>query len=183
MKPLRYCFLATLALTTFPLLSCSGGSNPASIVNPPPVQAQTSTYSSSSLSGTYTVSIMEGEADAIVAPVTFLGNLVFDGAGNVSSGSITEAGTTYGGATVDCPLTATGKYTLGSDATGTATLTLAGAIVSPTANSNSAPVNGCYPVPAQVSLSIEAAQQGQMFAFQMAAGNGNVNFSGSGFKQ
>jgi hypothetical protein len=43
-------------------------------------------------------------------------------------------------------LTATGKYTLGSNASGTATLSLAGASVSPDANTNSGAVNGCFQV-------------------------------------
>lgn len=181
-NPPRYRSLAAFLLT-LPLLSCGGGSGPTSIVNPPPVQAQTYTYSSSSLSGTYTLSMIEGEDVAIVSPVSFMGSLVFDGADNISSGSITEAATAYAGTTVDCPLTATGKYTLSSDATGTVTLTLVGGAVSATANANTGPVNGCYPVPAQLSLSIEAAQQGQMFAFQVASGNSSAGFSGSAFKQ
>jgi hypothetical protein len=175
---------AALCFVTLPLLSCGGsGSGPTSIVNPPPVQAQTYAYSSASLSGTYTLSMIEGEPGIIVTPVTFIGSMVFDGAGNITSGTITEAATTYGGATVNCPITATGKYTLGSDATGTATVTLAGTTVSSSANSNSPAVNGCYPVPPQIPLSIAAAQQGQVFVFQMATGTTNVNFSGLAFKQ
>jgi hypothetical protein len=80
-------------------------------------------------------------------------------------------------------LTATGKYTLGSNALGTVTLSLTGASVSPDANTNSGAVNGCFQVPPQLSFSISAAQQGTSFVFQMAPGTANVNFSGSAFKQ
>jgi hypothetical protein len=80
-------------------------------------------------------------------------------------------------------LTATGKYTLGSNASGTATLTLVGSSVSTDANATAGAVNGCFQVPPQLSLSIGAAQQGASFVFQMDPGTANVNFSGSAFKQ
>ncbi len=174
----------------FGLMSCGGSSGGSgTIINPPPVQAQTFSYSAAALDGTYTISMIEGDDASAVSPVTFIGSLVFDGAGNISSGTINGATTTYGGVasgvTTACPLTASGKYTLSTNATGTATLTLAGASVSATANANGgdAFVDGCYTVPPQLSFSIAAAQQGQTFVFQMAPGPSAVNFSGSGFKQ
>jgi hypothetical protein len=125
---------------------------------------------------------------AINSPVTFIGSLTFDGNGNITSGTINGATTTYGtssspGVTTACPLTATGKYMLGSTALGTATFSLTGTSVAPDANTNSGAVNGCFQVLPQLSFSIGAAQQGASFVFQMAPGTANVNFSGSAFKQ
>lgn len=159
-------------------------------MNPTPVQAQAYTYSNASLSGTYTITMIAGDAAAIIAPVTFIGSLTLDGNGNVTSGTITGATTTYGtssapGVTTNCPLTATDKYMLGSNTMGTATLTLVGSSVSAEANAaaGAGAVNGCFQVPLQLFFNIGAAQQGAAFVFQMAPGSANVNFSGPAFKQ
>jgi hypothetical protein len=169
------------ALTLSPLLSCSGGSAPSSssIVSPSPVEAAAYVYSTVSLSGTYTITMSARDDAAIISPVSFVGNLVFDGNGNITSGAITGATTTYGtsaspGVTTGCPLTATGTYTLGSNASGTATLNLTGSSVSAPANANNGAVNGCFQVPPRSSLTIGAAQQGQVVVFQMAPGSNNV---------
>jgi hypothetical protein len=149
------------------------------------VQAQTS-YSNASLTGTYTITMIAGSAGAVSSPVPFMGTLVFDGNGNITSGNITGASFPPAGnpgTTTDCPITATGTYTLANNATGTASLTLAGASVSSTATGNETTSNGCLTVAPQLSLSIAAAQQGQMFTFQPAAGTTRAGLSGSGFKQ
>jgi hypothetical protein len=178
-----------LSLLILPLLSCGGSSSssPGAVLNPTPVQAQT-TYSAASLSGTYTITMIAGEAADIVPPVTFIGSLSLDGNGNITAGTINGATTTFGttnspGTTTSSPLTATGKYTLSSNATGTASLMLVGSSVSTISNASNGPVSGCFQVPSQLSFNLAAAQQGDSFVFQMAPGSSNVNFSGSAFKQ
>ena len=169
------------------LVGCQGdGGGSGTIVNPTPVQAQ-SGYSSASLSGTYTITMLAGSNGAFSSPIPFMGTLVLDGNGNITSGNIIEAASTYGssavpGTTTTCPITATGTYTLGNNATGSASLTLSGAIVSANATNNTV-VDGCLPVPPQLSFSIGAAQQGQVFVFQPTAGSTMISLSGSASKQ
>jgi hypothetical protein len=183
--------VVVLGLAIIPLLSCggSGSSSAGTIMNPSPVQAQAYTYSNASLTGIYTVSIMEGYVGQIISPATFIGTLNLDGSGNITSGVLTGASTTFGkpnsttGVTTSCPISATGKYSLGTDASGTAMLSLAGSSVSPTANAEGGDVNGCIQVPPQLNLSLSAAQKGNIIVFQMAPGNSDVNLFGSAFKQ
>jgi hypothetical protein len=87
------------------------------------------------------------------------------------------------GTTTNCPLSATGNYSIANTALGTATLSFTGSSVSSAANADGIEVNGCLLVPPQISISIGVAQQGNTLVFQMAPGASNVNFWGSGSKQ
>jgi hypothetical protein len=178
----------------FGLIACSGsdGGGTSTIVNPPPVQAQTFSYSAAALDGTYTVSMIEGESGSTNSPISFMGSLVFDGADHISSASLTVASKAYDsgngppytpGTVTNCPIIASGTYTIQSNASGTAVLNLAGASVSADASDLGGSANGCYLVPQQLSFNIMAAQQGATFVFQMTAGPSLANFSGVGFKQ
>lgn len=183
---LRMVGISLVSAAMLAYAGCStGGSTTGTVFNPPPVQAQT--YSNSSLDGTYTVLMKAGDSGAIVSPISFLGALSLDGNGNVSSGTLTEASTPYGGTTATCSVSVTGTYSLSSSATGTANLTLAGNIVSTSANPIYGAIgngNNCWAVPPNLSMSIMAAQQGQVVAFQMASGaTAGFNFAGTGYKQ
>jgi hypothetical protein len=147
-------------------------------------------YSNASLSGTYTVTMFSSDGGSIITPETFLGILDFDGDGNITSGTLNGASTTYGdnvqgtsGTTTNCPLSVTGKYSIASTALGTATLSFTGSSVSSGANADGIQLNGCLLVPPQISIGIGVAQQGSTLVFQMAPGVSNVNFWGSGSKQ
>jgi len=165
------------------LLSCGGSNGGGSVINPTPVQAQTYTYSTASLSGTYALLMQVGDDGSIVSPVTLLGTLVLDGSGHISSGSLTEAATPYeSGGAINCPFTASGTYTLSSTASGTATLSLSGASVSSGASTgNGAPP--CFLLPPTIALNIEAAQQGSVWLYQIAPGSVSFNFAGTAYKQ
>jgi len=179
LRIMRVCLLSAACATYLGCSSSDGG-----LINPPPVHAQT--YSNSSLNGTYTVVMGAGEAAAIVSPVSFLGSMIFDGNGNITSGTITEASTPYSGSTVTCSVSASGIYSLSSDATGTATVNFSGSIVSSTANPASGAIgngNNCWAIPPTLSLAIAAAQQGDVVAFQMASGAAGFNFAGTAYKQ
>ncbi len=102
---LRGCFLMVVCALAFGICGCSGGGG---LLNPSPVHAQT--YSNSSMSGTYAVSMAAGDSGDIVSPISFLGSIVFDGNGNVTSGTITEASTPYFSSTAACSVSASGTY-------------------------------------------------------------------------
>lgn len=161
---------------------CSSGGG---MLNPPPVHAQS--YSNSSLSGTYTVSMAAGDSAAIVSPISFLGSMTFDGNGNITSGTIAEASTPFGGSTASCSVSVSGTYSLSSNATGIANLSLSGSIVSSSASPSTGAIgsgNNCWAIPPSLSLSIGAAQQGDVVAFQMAPeATAGFNFAGTAYKQ
>lgn len=165
----------------------TGPQGPAGPQGPPGTGfVQNYTYSTASLEGTYTLSMAAGDAGSIVSPISFLGSLVLDGNGNIT-GTLIEAATPYGGSTVNCTVSVTGSYSLNSSATGNANISLTGAIVSASASPAAGPIGGgnnCWAVPPMFQWSIMAGQQGQVLAFQMAAGDtSNFNFSGFGLKQ
>lgn len=98
--------------------SSSAGGSGTTII--PPVFAQT-TYSNSSLSGTYSASWWMFNSPAITSYYSALGVLKFDGAGNITSGTITVDNTDP---ISPCKFDATGTYSIDSTAAGTASLTL-----------------------------------------------------------
>ena len=191
---LRVFFPLALYAVTLGNLGCSGGSD--GLLDPPSVHAQDTAanqanlrhhYSNSSLNGTYALAMSAGEAANIVAPVSFLGSITFDGKGNITTGTITEAATPYSGSTATCPVSVTGTYSLSTDATGTADLTLTGSIVSPSASPSSGVIgngNNCFAIPPSLTLSIVAAHRGEVVAFQMASGSSSgFNFAGTAYRQ
>lgn len=107
-----FLLLSSAALVT----GCSGGGTAgSSILNPAPVQAQ-SGYSVASVTGNYSLNLFEGSGTSIF---TSAGSIVADGAGNITSGTITEYAT---GTNNTCTETVTGTYTLATNSTGTANL-------------------------------------------------------------
>lgn len=108
--------------------SCSSGSGNNSSSSGgggiQPVSAQT-TYSTSSLSGTYSVSWWSFSGNAQGGNASYysaIGTIQFNGAGNISGGTITEY--VEGNAPYPCAFTVAGTYAIQSTALGTATLNL-----------------------------------------------------------
>lgn len=147
------------------LAGCSG-SGIGSITNPPPVNAQ-ATYSNASLSGTYSINLA-GINGNNGTESDFIGSFKADGNGNISSGTMTQYGTNDN-VTGSCALTFTGTYSLQSNASGTATVTIA-----------SSGTNGCT-LSGPVQFGIEAGQQGAILHFGESDGLGLV--SGTASKQ
>jgi len=137
------------------------------------------------------ISLHAGTSGNIVSPASFLGTIVLDGNGSITSGTLTEAASPYGNqgqvTIVDCPVSVSGSYTLDASATGNAVLNLTGTIVSGNASDVSGPIgngNDCWAVPPSIHLTIAAAQQGESLAIQMAQGdNTGFNFAGTALKQ
>ena len=115
-KVITACLTAALLLA---LTACAAGPGTTII---PPVFAQT-TYSNSSLSGTYSASWwVFNSNEQIVSYYGALGVLKFDGAGNITSGTISIYNITD--PTFPCKFNVTGTYSIDSTASGTASLTL-----------------------------------------------------------
>jgi hypothetical protein len=160
-------------------------------MNPSPVQAQT-TYSNSSLQGTYSFSFRETNWNETANTVTFLGTVSFDGAGNISSGTLTATfwsnqappNAQSGAPMTQCSVNATGTYSVSSNASGTATLALADA-----STASPCPILPAFPI--QLPLSLEVAQQGEAVSFQgtfnpapgPGASDSDLVYTGTGFKQ
>jgi len=192
----RVCFPFALYAVTLGNMGCSAGGN--GLLNPPSVHAQDRAtdqadlspryhrYSNSSLNGTYTLTMSAGEAGNIVTPVSFLGSVTFDGKGNITAGTITEAATPHYGSTATCPVSVTGTYSLSANATGTASLAFTGRIVSPSATPVEGTIgngNNRFAIPPSLTLSI-AAHRGEVVAFQMAQGSSSgFNFAGTAYRQ
>lgn len=137
------------------LVACSASnssSNPLN--NPPPVNAQT-TYSNAALSGTYSIDVIAGPL-GMSLNLSGLGTMQLDGNGNIVNTSFTVFATDGPNT---CTYTGTGTYTLNSNASGNAKVTLS------TTNSKCASaLGGTGYFPAQpISLAIQAAQQGSSF--------------------
>ncbi len=138
-------------------VGCGGSGGPvSSIINPPPVQAQTFTYSNAAMNGTYSLALIRGEVESDY------GSFKADGNGNITAGSLTI---TESGTGVMCTLTFTGTYTIKSDATGTASVTLA---PSAGAGCPESSLNN-----ATMSYVILAGQQGSALLLSPAASNGD----------
>ncbi len=160
MKKLLLC--ASASLLTF-LSACSGSGN--STTSMQTVSAQSS-YSTSSLSGTYSMSwyISEFTGGTIIAQFyTATGTMQLNGSGSITGGTITE-----NAAAITCPYSVTGTYSLQSTATGTATLSL------------SSSTTGC-PATDTWNLALAAGDGGGVL--EMARTNASRPATGSAVKQ
>jgi hypothetical protein len=141
------------------------------------------------LKGTYTVSINTSSDANVISPINFIGDIVFNGKGEITSGKLIEAAAPYSNVNtpttfIDCPVSLTGTYALSSTTSGTATLTLTGPLVSASASANSGlDANGCFDVPPEITLSFKTAHSGQFIVFQTAPGKALLAFAGSAFQQ
>ena len=146
------------------LNACSSGSSSSS--SSQTVMAQSS-YSTSSLSGTYSVvwtNVASSEKGNLNAFYTGVGSLQLNGSGTVTAGTLSFYTL---GSTAPCVYSATGTYSLQSTALGSATLNL------------SSSTNGCT-ASATWQIALAAADGG--LAIQMSRTDGNVA-SGSAVKQ
>ena len=153
-QPKHSGFFATIlrsAALCFPvvLAACSSANSSSSnpITNPPPVNAQT-TYSNAALSGTYSISIVAYVPSSNVLG-SDLGTAQLDGNGNITAMSFADYYSGTGGN--PCQFTGTGTYSVNSNASGTASVTL-----SSTNCASSVP-------PGALTFNLEAAQQGSSF--------------------
>jgi hypothetical protein len=138
----------------------SSGSGSSSIVNPPPVQAQ-SGYSNSSITGTYSIVLSRGDAESDI------GSFKADGNGNISSGTLSVI---QGVGFPICTVSFTGTYSLQSTASGTANI-----------NTQPSNTSACAGLTSQsVSFVLQAAQSGDSVLF---AANTTAMYSGSASKQ
>ena len=155
----------------------------------PDEAANSITTDTRDLKGTYTVSMNTSSDGAVITPINFIGDMVFNGKGEITSGKLVEAAAEYSNpntptTVINCPVSLTGTYALSSTTSGTATLTLTGPIVSTSASSNSGlDANGCFDVPPQIKLSFKTAHSGQFIVFQTAPGPASLTFAGSAFQQ
>lgn len=150
----------------------SGG--PTSIVNPPPVQAQTS-YSNASLNGTYSFSefgqYVPNSTPVKGYPAYFsgIGILQLDGNGNITSGSVTQYIINSGPNESTCVYTLSGSYTLPNSASGTASITETPA------------ASGTCGTAASIPFTLEASGQGASLA--LAESDGISIVTGTAIKQ
>jgi hypothetical protein len=155
-----------LCATSTALLLLSACSGSSSSSNSQTVMAQSS-YSTSSLSGTYSVvwtNVASFEKGNLNDFYTGVGTLQLNGSGSITAGTLSlyiEASTT------PCVYSVTGTYSLQSTALGTASLNL------------SSSTNGCTTA-ATWQIALAAADGG--LAIQMARSDGSVS-SGSAIKQ
>jgi hypothetical protein len=168
-------FLLCVASTLLVALNaCSAGSASSNQT----VSAQT-THSNSSLSGTYSVTLINAYSpQPEVVPggnnnfdYTGVGTIQLNGSGSITGGTlnlyIAGASGNSAGAPVPCPFAATGTYSVQSTASGTATLNL------------SSSTAGCVATETW-QLAFEAADSGN--AIQFVKTGGDV-MSGSAIKQ
>lgn len=166
-KMKRVLCLAMMSFSLTLLSSCSAGS-PSNMVTPPPVQAQTS-YSNTSLSGTYSFALFDSGGVLMIqgssSPFDVIGSLQFNGTGNITGASLT-----VGGAGSTCTYSGTGTYSVQSTALGTATLS-----VNQTSTVNACQNSGTF------NFNIAVAQQGN--SVQFTSGTPGVPVYGSAVKQ
>lgn len=146
------------------------GTSGSSISVVPPVQAQSYTYSNSSISGTYSIVL----ANPFGNPVGMgfsqsIGTFTADGSGNISAGTITER---QAGNDNVCSLALTGTYSIQSNASGTITLNTKSTLVS---GSGSCRPNGA------ITFNVFTGQQGAALLFNET--DTNSMLSGSAVKQ
>jgi hypothetical protein len=153
--------LTSLALTT----GCGNSGGLSNIVTP--VQAQTG-YSIASITGTYSLSLASPTNNSGNGFAEAIGSFTADGAGKISSGTLVER---FGGATAVCTLAFPGTYSLQSNASGTATLTVTSTLTSGS--------GGCPN--ATLTFNIYAGQSGASLLFNETDSSGL--FSGNATKQ
>lgn len=120
-KLLLFCASTSLLLT---LSACSGGANPGTSTGI--VSAQT-TYSTSSLIGTYSVtwiSLISTDATNLSSNIAGGGTIQLNGSGSVTGGTLNFYAGTFGVSPKLCTYSVTGTYSIQSTALGTATLNL-----------------------------------------------------------
>lgn len=132
------------AFSLLPFTAGCGGATSGSLGDPSPVFAQ-SAYTTSSLSGTYSVNEF-GITDTLQHDGT--GTLTFDGNGNYT-GTVTD----YYVSSTACKYTIAGTYTISNDASGTANST----------STPADPESGC--TGSVGTFSLQLAQQGQSMVF------------------
>lgn len=142
---------SALAFLLLLLIGCGSSASSNSSSSLPPVLAGQS-YSNAAITGTYS-------AEANIYGEPAVGTLVFDGNGNITGGQLTDATT--------CTYTASGTYSIQSDASGTASMTLT-------------PQGSCANGPSALTFSpkIEAAQAGETVYFSETSG-GNLSNPGA----
>jgi hypothetical protein len=143
--------LAVAGAAALALAACGGGSSGGSVINPQPVQAQ-STFSASSLSGTYAISFIGASVSSgsIAELDNGIGTIQLDGGGNIVGGSIVGYGS--GGT---CTFSLSGTYAVQPTGSGSLSLT-----VSPSASSATSCGTG-----GSGALAIELGQSGASFTF------------------
>ncbi|MGA8090646.1 MAG: hypothetical protein WCA10_25450 [Terracidiphilus sp.] len=151
--------LALVSLVS--LVGCGSSGGGSSVVNPPPVQAQ-SGYSNSSINGTYSIMLSRGDAESDI------GSFKADGNGKITNGTLTVIQGIPG---QNCPLTFTGSYSLQSTAAGTGTITTQPSTAPACANLASRTLN----------FTIQAAQSGDTIL--IAESDDVLMYSGSASKQ
>jgi hypothetical protein len=174
-KLLLFCPSTLLLLA---LSACSGGTNTGTGTSTGIVSAQT-TYSNSSLSGTYSVTLVntfgeEGEVYQGNGTVgyTGVGTIQLNGAGAITGGTLNlyisgDPAPPPASAPAPCPFSVTGTYSVQSTALGTATLNL------------SSSASGCV-TSENWQLAFAAADGGE--AIQFVRTDGELT-SGSAIKQ
>ena len=157
-----FCISASLLMI---LTACSSGSSPitSGTSGLQPVLAQT-TYSNSSLSGTYSVSLVSLYTLSGSAYYSGIGTVQLNGTGSITGGTIN---TYFSGSTTPCVNTVTGTYSIQSTALGTASL-----------NSSSSTKN--CPATDTWQVALAAADGGA--TIQFIRSDGNI-MSGTAIKQ
>ncbi len=151
---MKFAAAVVMSFSLFLLASCTGSGGSNSIV--PPVHA--ATYSNANVTGTYSIRL--GTSLDVIAEM--IGTFTADGAGNITSGTMTEYGTNAA-INQTCSVSFSGTYNIESNANGSATIN---ATFTPNGTSSQCLPSGTY------KFNMQAAQQGSILLFGESDGIG-----------